>query len=71
MNWNPQLIRTIPECAWPGFMAGEGAARLASLFQLEQSQWLDPETIAARQLHQAEGVLRHAAQTIPFYRARF
>ncbi|MDA0766867.1 MAG: phenylacetate--CoA ligase family protein [Verrucomicrobia bacterium] len=71
MNWNPQLIRTIPECAWPGFMGGDGAARLASLFQLEQSQWLDPETITARQLHQAAGVLRHAAQTIPFYRARF
>lgn len=40
-------------------------------FQLQQSQWLPPEFLRERQLQQLAPVLRHARETIPFYRQRF
>ncbi|WP_158498778.1 phenylacetate--CoA ligase family protein [Magnetospira sp. QH-2] len=38
--------------------------------QLSESQWLSPEQVLAKQLSQAEVLLAHAAQVVPFYRDR-
>ena len=40
-------------------------------FQWQQSQWLPPEVLRERQLQQLAPVLRHAHETVPFYRQRF
>ena len=56
--------------AWPGIPAANGAAMLAILFQLEQTQWWTPERIAARQGDQLRALLAHAHAHVPFYRKR-
>jgi hypothetical protein len=56
--------------AWPGIPAANGAALLAILFQLEQSQWWTPERIAERQGRQLKALLAHARTHVPFYRKR-
>jgi phenylacetate-CoA ligase len=53
---------------WPGLPAPRDRATLVLLFQLEQTQWLPPEELRARQLRQLEGLLRHAYRAVPFYR---
>lgn len=60
----------VPEVVWPALPAGADATLLALLFQLDQSQWWPPETLAAHQLRQAERLIAHAAKTVPFYRGR-
>ena len=55
---------------WPAFPNDRDAATFALLAQLEMSQWWSPETLLRHQLVQATGLLRHAAQTVPFYRDR-
>ena len=64
----PKSART--GIGWPAVPAPEHAAMLALQYQFEQSQWWPPETLLAAQLRQLEGVLAHAAQTVPFYRER-
>lgn len=61
----------VPGAAWPAIPAGNGAVVLALLHQLEQTQWLAPEELRARQLRQMEVLLRHAHATVPFYRDRW
>jgi phenylacetate-CoA ligase len=55
---------------WPGLPANPGALLLALQFQLEQTQWWPAEQLAAHQWEQLRIVLRHAAETVPFYRER-
>lgn len=55
--------------AWPGIPAANGAAMLAVLFQLEQTQWWPEERLLARQRGQLARLLAHAAR-VPFYRER-
>lgn len=66
----------LPHCAvpgvhWPAIPPPVGASMLAMQFQLQQSQWWPPEVLRERQLQQLALVLRHACETIPFYRQRF
>jgi phenylacetate-CoA ligase len=56
---------------WPGIADTRGAAMLAMQFQLEQSQWWPPEEIRRRQMEQLWVVLRHAVQTVPYYKKSF
>ena len=56
--------------AWPGIPAANGAALLAILFQLEQTQWWRPERIVERQGRQLKALLAHARAHVPFYRER-
>ncbi len=67
---NP-LVSSIPETQWPAIPPPEIAGLLAVLFQLEQSQWWPSEKLAAEQSRQLALLLRHAYQTVPFYRHRF
>ena len=56
--------------AWPALPSPADAALLALMYQFERSEWWSPETLLAAQLGQLEGLLAHAARTVPFYRER-
>ena len=58
------------DLAWPAIPAGKGNIILSLLFQLEQSQWWTPEKLRAQRHHQAVELLRHARDSVPFYRGR-
>ncbi|MBY0338464.1 MAG: hypothetical protein K2X11_17760 [Acetobacteraceae bacterium] len=60
----------VPGIAWPAIPAANGAAMLALLFQMEQSQWWPPARLRARQRDQLAALLAHAAARVPFYRGR-
>lgn len=60
----------VPGIAWPAILSGQGAARLATMFQLEQSQWWSPEALQKQQFAQMHRLLAHAFHTTRFYRHR-
>jgi len=60
----------VPGLAWPAVLAGEGAVVLALLAQLQHAEWLDPAALHAEQDRQLAGLLRHARDSIAFYRRR-
>lgn len=64
------VVSAMPGIAWPALPAASGAALLAILFQLEQTQWWPRERIEAAQRRQLSALLGHAAATVPFYRDR-
>jgi len=53
---------------WPALPGGAGAARLATLFQLEQTQWWPEQQIRQHQFKQISTLLQHCAQHVPYYR---
>ena len=55
---------------WPALPDAQGAAILAVLFQLEQTQWWSAARLRRAQHRQAEAVLDHVWRTVPFYRDR-
>src|SRR5262245_2778636 len=55
---------------WPAAPGLRAARALAWLFQLEQSQWLTPGALRARQGGQLGRLLAHAFAGSPFYRRR-
>lgn len=61
----------LPELAWPAIPRSEACHVLALLFQLEQTQWLPPGDLLARQLEQLARLTRHAFLHSPYYRARW
>ena len=72
MNDFVNLIRsTTPGITWPAIPGQEAAALLALQFQLERSQWLPPERLRELQYRQLEVLLRHACDTVPYYRERW
>ncbi|MCW8828929.1 MAG: phenylacetate--CoA ligase family protein [Gammaproteobacteria bacterium] len=67
----PWHIRSaINGIAWPALPAANAAGRLATLFQLEQSQWWPQERLWQHQLQQAQLLLRHSVAHVPWYRER-
>lgn len=54
---------------WPEVPATTAAAIRAIADQLEQTQWLSPDELAAAQLRQRAVLLAHAATSVPHYRA--
>lgn len=56
--------------AWPAIPERSGNIIFALLFQLEQSQWWTPEKLHAQQYRQAAELLRHARDSVPYYRER-
>jgi len=66
MDW--RLHSVLPGIAWPAVPSPHGAAALALVYQLEQSQWLPPERLAELQMRQLTAVLQHAHQHVPYYR---
>lgn len=70
MNDTVSLIRSsVSGVAWPALPTAEGATALALQFQLERSQRLAPERLRELQFRQLEALLRHAWETVPWYRA--
>ncbi len=55
---------------WPAVPSAQDALVLALLYQLEQSQWLPPDTLHRLQFRQLGLLLDHAAATVPFYADR-
>jgi len=56
--------------AWPPLPQPGINAVLSLAYQLEHSQWWSAEILTAFQLRQAENLLRHAQNSVPFYRER-
>ena len=59
---------SISDFIWPGIPSGAGATLMGLQFQLEKSQWWPAATLAALQSRQLESLLRHAYQTVPYYK---
>ena len=57
--------------AWPAIPSQSGALLLSMLYQFERTQWLPPERLIERQLLQVSQLLRHADESVAFYRRRF
>ena len=53
---------------WPGLPTARGTNILALLYQLEQSQWWDPDKLIEQQFAQLNQLVLHASSTVPFYR---
>jgi len=60
----------LPDIGWPAIPDGRGAATLAILYQLEQTQWWPEQEIRRHQAGQLGEVVRHARKHVLFYRAR-
>lgn len=53
---------------WPALPSDIGATRLATLFQLDQSQWWPENKIRQRQFVQINALLRYSVAHVPYYR---
>lgn len=58
----------MPGVAWPALPDAAGASLLSLLYQLGRSQWQSADELHALQLTQLALLLRHAQETVPFYR---
>jgi phenylacetate-CoA ligase len=61
----------VAESVWPAIVAPESALLGALMFQLESTQWWAAPQLLEHQLQQMAHVLKHAYDTVPFYRQRF
>src|SRR5262245_32677583 len=80
LNWDARddmkapflLVRSaLPGVVWPAFARPEYATALALQFQLERTQRLPADELRELQLAQLEAVVRHAYETVPFYRSQW
>jgi len=61
-------LSALPGVLWPGLPGVAGQRMLAMQFQFAQSERWNPEQLAAAQFRQIALLLRHARDTVPFYR---
>jgi phenylacetate-CoA ligase len=66
-----QYHSSIPGVSWPAIPGQEASMLLALQFQLERTQWLAPERLLELQFRQLDGLMRHAWETVPYYRERW
>lgn len=64
------VVSAVPGIAWPALPGPAGAALLALLFQLEQTQWWPAERLRMAQRRQLSALLAHARDRVPFWRGR-
>lgn len=64
------IVSAVPGIDWPALPGAQGAALLAILFQLDQSQWWPEERLRHAQRRQLAALLAHARDQVPFYRNR-
>lgn len=64
---NTSLTSEVQGIKFPPLPGTSAVTKLATLFQFEQSQWWTPETILKHQLTQANTLLDHAVQHVPYY----
>ena len=55
---------------WPAVPAAPAGPLFALLFQLDRTQWWDPETIRLHQEQQLAPLMDHARRTVPFHADR-
>lgn len=67
MTWVKSAVAGLE---WPAIPGNAGALVLAVQFQLKQTEWLSIAELKRLQLQQLRLVLRHAFDTIPFWRTR-
>jgi phenylacetate-CoA ligase len=66
-----QYRSAVPGVSWPA-LPGQGAPALLALqFQLERTQWLPPGRLVEFQFRQLDGLMRHAWETVSYYRERW
>ncbi len=66
----PRVRSHSPHLLWPALASPRGAQVLALLHQLEHSQWWSADRLLDHQLRQLAVLLRHARETVPYYRQR-
>lgn len=66
-----RIASGMPGFAWPGLPGPSGQAVLGLLQQLEDSQWWPPERLREMQSRQLDVLLKHAYDTVPYYRERW
>lgn len=63
------VIRSaLPGVVWPAITGPDEAMALALQYQLERSQWFSADDLRELQFRQLDALLRHAYETVPFYR---
>lgn len=65
-----RVVSAVPGMVWPGLPGPSGAALLAILFQLEQTQWWPEDRLRLAQRRQLGVLLAHAREQVPFWRDR-
>jgi phenylacetate-CoA ligase len=58
----------VADLAWPPIPGPAAAAMLALQWQLERSQWLQPEVLRHAQLTQLRALVAHAVANVPWHR---
>lgn len=66
----PPLRSALAESVWPAVPNPQAALLMALQYQLEESQWWPQDRLLEHQHGQLAGVLRHAWESVPFYRDR-
>ncbi len=66
-----EIESALPGALWPAVPSPGAATLLALQYQLEQTQWLPTDALAALQLTQLTNVVAHAHETVPHYRERW
>ena len=61
----------LKEAQFPALFEHSGAQMMATLYQLQQSQWWAPEALRHAQARQLCALLAHARAHVPYYRAAF
>lgn len=61
-------LSTVSGQLWPALPQAAGQTMLAAQFQLERSQWWEPELLAQRQLEQLRSLATFALRQVPRYR---
>ncbi len=65
------FISALPGITWPAFPSLRAGRILGVLQQLERTQWWDGAQLAAHQLRQLDTLLRHAYESVPWYREQW
>jgi len=65
MTW--KIDSSVTGVQWPPIPGSGGATRLATLFQIEQSQWWSEEKLRQHQFLQLKPLLAHCKRHVPFY----
>jgi phenylacetate-CoA ligase len=68
MDWHARIIHHLLAPAWARWEQSDYLGRLSVL---RRTQYDSPEVVQARQWERLGQVLRHAYETVPFYRRRF
>jgi len=65
-----EMLGDVAGAVWPPLHSARVASAAALIHQLERTQWLAPDAIAALQDRQLDMVSRHLAAQVPAYRER-